>query len=494
MLRGDLRDKIRELWDRFWSGGIANPLTAVEQISYLIFLKRLEDIDDMEAQRAARNGLQYESRFLGYDGCRWTALRELQPEVMLERYRREVFPFLKGLPFQSDGFAHAMRDAVCLIPKASLLAAAVSIIDTLPFNDDEHDVQGDFYELLLQELSLAGKNGQFRTPRHIVQMMVELVNPQPADSVCDPAAGTAGFLVSAYRWVCTRVEQEKSFLQPHDSQYVAYDFDSTMVRLGIMNMMLHGIRTPAFHYQDALSYGLNANRHFDVILANPPFTGSLDESTINKDVLALPTTKTELLFIELCLSLLRQAGRMAVIVPEGVLFGSTRAHAELRARLVRDNNLRAVISLPPGVFKPYTGVKTAILYVEKGGSTDNVLYYEVTGDGYTLDNKRIPSPESNDLLYVPQAFRKLVLGSKEPWSSLAAEQIVRDQAWIVSRSEIEAHGFDLTSRAYKPQTETEQQLDDPHRIIGRLRSLEAEISDRLSMVELMMLRDDRRDE
>ncbi len=509
MLKSELKQKIDDLWDRFWSGGIANPLSAIEQISYLIFLKRLEDLDTHEAALAKRHQRTFTSYFEGHDDCRWSFIKEQYPDRMLELVRDKAFPFLKDLRTNGNTFSEAMKDAVFIIPKASLLSSAVAIIDTLPISDQNFDMQGDLYEYLLSELNLAGKNGQFRTPRHIIRIMVELANPRLGEWIFDPAAGTGGFLVAAYQWILkantppetVRIDSDGSWhsltgeLIGRDKhqwslldgeRFIGRDFDTTMVRLGLMNMMLHGIRHPEFRYRDTLSKSFDLQPKFDVILANPPFTGNIDKSDINNELLKLPTTKTELLFVELCIELLETGGRCAIIVPEGVLFGSTKAHQELRQKLVIENQIEAIISLPGGCFKPYTGVKTAILFFTRGGATKQVWFYEVTGDGYTLDDKREPYPTHNDLRFVPQGYRLLVQGEQEAWESDEARSVVQRQSWIATREEIAGHKYNLAASIYRPRTAEEKEYEDPRNIMARVRALEVQLHDKLDLIETMM--------
>jgi type I restriction enzyme M protein len=509
MLAPELERKIDDLWNRFWSGGIANPLSAIEQISYLIFLKRLEDLDNDEEALAMRQGRAYASFFEGHAECRWSSLKEQSPERLLELMHDKAFPFLKNLKTNGNTFPEAMKDAVFIIPKASLLSSAVDIIDTLPISDQNFDVQGDLYEYLLSELNLAGKNGQFRTPRHIIRIMVELTNPQVGEWIFDPAAGTGGFLVAAYQWILKtktppdvvrtdedglwhqltgeligRAKEQWALLD--GDRFVGRDFDTTMVRLGLMNMLLHGIRHPEFRYKDTLSKSFDSGRKYDVILANPPFTGNIDKSDINTDLLTLPTTKTELLFAELCMALLETGGRCAIIVPEGVLFGSTNAHKELRRKLVEENQVEAIISLPGGCFKPYTGVKTAILFFTKGGSTQRIWFYEVTGDGYTLDDKRIRDAERNDLRFAPQAYRILVQGAQEAWESDEAQTIADKQSWTATADEVASRDYNLAASAYRPRSTEEQEYEDPRKVMVRIRGLEAQFQEKLDTIEKML--------
>ncbi len=413
-----LKSNIDALWDRFWSGGIANPVTAIEQMSYLIFLKRLEDTDNARANAAKRRGQEYKSVFeqkvndLKKDEvrkCRWSYWSQLPGEQMLKHVRDVVFEFLRNLGGETSTFTQHMQDAVFIIPKPSLLQEAVKIIDDLHISEQNIDVQGDLYEYLLMQLTTAGKNGQFRTPRHIIRMMVKLVNPKVGERICDPAAGTGGFLVNAYEHILEsntspdvleydeegkphhligdRITNKKLIAFLKSKALTGYDFDATMTRIGAMNLMLHGIDNPNFRYMDSLSKSFNEKQQYDVILANPPFKGSIDKGDIN-DRFSLKTTKTELLFLELMHDLLVIGGRCSVIVPDGVLFGTSNAHIDARKILVDTCKLEGVISMPSGVFKPYAGVSTAVLVFQKGGTTDNVWFYDMQADGYSLDDKR----------------------------------------------------------------------------------------------------------
>lgn len=422
MLSPKLASSIRELWNHFWAGGIANPLTAIEQITYLVFLKRLEDLDRQRAQAAERTKRDYASIYAGENGetYRWSYIRRLPSEERLNHVRGAVFDWMKNQKDAGD----RMRDAVFVIPSANLLHRAIEIIDGLFVTSRNEDTIGDIYEMLLSEIAEAGKNGQFRTPRHIIRAMCDLVDPQIGETICDPACGTGGFLVNAYQHMLKTSTSRESLqfeadgtalnlygdkLSPEQFQELrhnrlyGFDFDRTMVRLGWMNMKLHGLENPRVNYADALSSRfyemVEAGKvgGYDVALANPPFKGNIDTSDIGKSVQSLGTTKTELLFVDLILELLQVGGRAAVIVPEGVLFGSTGAHKTLRRTLVTENQLDAVISLPGGVFQPYTGVKTSILIFNKGGKTEEVWFYELAADGYTLNAKRDPNPQRNDL-------------------------------------------------------------------------------------------------
>ena len=420
---------IQKLWDAFWSGGISNPLTAIEQITYLVFLKRLEDLDNLAVRQATRRASIYDQAYsvggTSYPGddFRWSNISQRTGDDLFTHMRGPVFEWMKEM---DDADQERMRDAVFLIPNVNLLTRAMKTIDGLFVTERNQDTLGDIYENLLKEIAVAGKNGQFRTPRHIIRAMCDLVDPQYGESICDPACGTGGFLVNAYQHILkshtspdilhfaadgTPIDAIGDRLTPDQHEALrsnhlhGFDFDRTMVRLGWMNLIQHGLESPDIRYADTLGSIFNERvaeggdlcESFDIVLANPPFTGSIDKSDVGPTLKPLDSTKTELLFVELILQLLKPGGRAAVIVPEGVLFGSTKAHKALRRKLVEENELRAVISLPGGVFQPYTGVKTSIIVVQKGGRTETVWFYDVAADGESLNAKRTPQPEKNDL-------------------------------------------------------------------------------------------------
>lgn len=424
MLSTQIKSEINNLWDKFWSGGIANPLTAIEQISYLLFMKRIDELDLKRKADAEFLGQKYTSIFDGVDESgepnehkRWSYFKQLEGGEMLKHVQEKVFPFIKNLKNGNQVFSEHMKDAVFIIPKASLLVEAVNIIDNI-YSEIEReqregqsfqDTQGDVYEYLLSEIASAGKNGQFRTPRHIIQMICSLVNPKLGEEICDPACGTGGFLLGAYQHILTqhtseqyldkdengivkgllgdKLTDERQWQVLKEKMFYGYDFDTTMVRIGLMNLMLHGIDHPNIDYMDTLSKKYDQINQYDVVIANPPFTGSIDKGDINENLL-LNTTKTELLFVNQIYNILRLGGRAGVVVPDGVLFGTTQAHIKLRRILIEQCELKAVISLPVGVFLPYADASTAVLIFVKGGTTENVWFYEVQNDGYTLDDKR----------------------------------------------------------------------------------------------------------
>ncbi len=452
----ELKSKIDQLWNKFWSGGISNPLTAIEQITYLLFMKRLDELDQKRQADAEWTGENYTSKFIGswippeYRSqqepekfaidkrtLRWSEFKRIQAEEMLQHVQGKVFPFLKDLNGAESNFTHHMKNAVFIIPKPALLVEAVKTIDDI-FEVMERDsrengqafqdIQGDVYEMLLSEIATAGKNGQFRTPRHIIKLMADLVQPQLGHKIADPACGSGGFLLGAYQYIVTQlaIKAGSKDLTPDEDGFVrtsvaaaltekaqailasslwGYDIDATMVRLGLMNLMMHGIDEPHIDYKDTLSKSYTEESKYDIVMANPPFTGSIDKGDIN-EALQLGTTKTELLFVENIYRLLKKGGTACVIVPQGVLFGSGGAFKALRQMLVERCDLKAVITLPSGVFKPYAGVSTAILLFTKvwgpkdkvtQPATEHVWFYEMAADGYSLDDKR-SKQEGNGVL------------------------------------------------------------------------------------------------
>ena len=413
MITGALRSQIDKLWTEFWTGGITNPLTVIEQISFLMFSRLLDITETRSEKRATRSGKPFSGKFSSkQQRLRWSNYKNLSAEQMLKTVRDEVFPHFRDLGDDESTFSEYMKDAQLFIQKPSLLVSAVNMIDALPLT--EGDTKGDLYEYLLSKLTQAGINGQFRTPRHIIRLMVDLVEPKPNEVVCDPACGTAGFLVGVMQHLLENFTSPQGVIKHDDGQktysgdllepyrkhiqtklFHGYDFDTTMLRIAAMNMMLHGVESPDIHYQDTLSnsfpekYPKQATDGFDVILANPPFKGSLDEADVHSSITGkVKTKKTELLFVALILRMLKLGGRAACIVPDGVLFGSSNAHRDLRKLLVDENQLEAIISMPAGVFKPYAGVSTAIVIFTKGGKTDRVWFYKMESDGFSLDDKR----------------------------------------------------------------------------------------------------------
>jgi type I restriction enzyme M protein len=494
------KSDIDKLWTEFWTGGITNPLTVIEQISFLMFARLLDVQETTGERKAERTKKPFKGRFEGKDDPRrWKSFKQLKAEKMLEVVRDKVFPHFRKLNGGTT-FAEYMQDAQLMVQKPSLLVSAVGMIDRLPIT--EGDAKGDLYEYLLSKLTTAGINGQFRTPRHIIRFMVEMLEPRPTEVVGDPACGTAGFLVGVMQYLLEKHTSEAGKLEGEHGAIIytgdlleehrkhiqhgmfhGFDFDATMLRIASMNLMLHGVDNPAIHYQDTLSktfpekFPKQARDGFDVVLANPPFKGSLDEVDVHPSLTqAVKTKKTELLFVALVLRMLKQGGRSATIVPDGVLFGSSKAHKALRQLLVKENQLEAVISLPSGVFKPYAGVSTAILVFSKGGKTDSVFFYDVGADGFSLDDKRDPVA-ANDLP-----------GALERWRKKNKKKDVDRTAkhFMVPRKEIEEKDFDLSINRYKEVKHVEVEFAPPKEIIAKLRALEGEIAKDLAELEGML--------
>ncbi|WP_240607156.1 type I restriction-modification system subunit M [Cryobacterium aureum] len=465
VVTGELKSQIDKVWNAFWTGGIANPVEVIEQITYLLFIRRLDDLHTLAENKANRTGQPIENRVFpegqddtgraprDYNDLRWSVFSNRSPDEMFTIVGQHVFPFLQQLGEKGSSYARNMKDARFTIPTPALLVKVVDLLAAIPMED--RDTKGDVYEYMLSKLATAGTNGQFRTPRHIIKLMVDMTAPTPADTIIDPAAGTAGFLVVAGEYlrehnpeIFTDAATRAHFNGP---AFTGYDSDAAMARIGSMNLMLHGVDNPTMERGDSLGELHPTTESYSLVLANPPFAGSLDYETTAKDLLdVVKTKKTELLFLVLMLRMLKNGGRAAVIVPDGVLFGSSKAHKELRRILVEDHKLDAVVKLPSGVFKPYAGVSTAILFFTKtsSGGTDNVWFYDVQADGFSLDDKRTELDaavhEQNNL---PDAFAR--------WSSLAgpdSPELTRAhtaQSFMVPKAEIAAQGYDLSLNRYK---------------------------------------------
>jgi type I restriction enzyme M protein len=454
---------VNGLWERLWAGGVANPLTAIEQISYFIFLKRL---DDLERQaRGKRKG----KIFASHPSLRWDSLKKQPDQEKLRLLETELIPLLTEAGVGPD-FQRAMRDATFAIPKASLVGDSMKAIDELGLGSHDLDLQGDIYEELLRQLQLSGKNGQFRTPRHVIKAIVDLVGPKDKQVICDPAAGTAGFLVEAH----SRVKD------PRDEDFLAYDFDPSMVRLGIMNMVLHGIEKPHMRYTDALSASFDWPE-VDLVLANPPFTGNLDREDKNPD-LDLSTNRTELLFLELCRRMVRPGGQAAIIVPEGILFGRSKAHVEARRRWLRQG-VRAIISLPSGVFRPYTNVKTAILFGAGEGGTEQVWFCPITTDGFTLDDRRDPLAGDNDLAHMAEAIKSRLRG-KLPRKKAA--RALAESMWSASIEEIASREWSLAPATYQRLDAFEVSQTDPLELLRQIGELDGAFRRELDEVKAIL--------
>jgi type I restriction enzyme M protein len=507
MITGPLRARVDKLWEEFWTGGITNPLTVIEQISFLAFA-RLLDIRESTDEKKWRR-LHPNRPFKGVFGrdeqeLRWQNFTKLGGEAMLPLVRDRVFPHFRQLGPEGGTFGEYMKDAQLLIQKPSLLVSATAMIEHLPLTGG--DTKGDLYEYLLGKLTTAGINGQFRTPRHIINLIVDLVEPRPDDVVGDPACGTGGFLVGVMEYLKEKYTSEAGrlleetdgmkiyhntadLLEPYRQHvqtrmFHGFDFDVTMLRIAAMNLMLHGVDKPDIHYMDTLSNSFPdrfpqfASDSVTLALANPPFKGSLDASDVHPSLTGkVKTRKTELLFLMLLLRMLKLGGRCGVIVPDGVLFGSSKAHVELRKMLIEENQLDAVVKLPAGVFKPYAGVSTAVLLFTKGGKTEHVWFYEVQYDGFSLDDKRDPTPEQNDLPDV-----RLRWASRDPKKDTDRTA----KAFFVPKADIVRENYDLSLGRYKEVIHEEVKYDPPKVILKRLKKLEQDIAADLEDLEVML--------
>ncbi|AZO65125.1 class I SAM-dependent DNA methyltransferase [Mesorhizobium sp. M6A.T.Cr.TU.016.01.1.1] len=524
MITGQLRSKIDAVWNAFWAGGIANPLEVIEQITYLLFMRGLDESQQLAENKANRTGKPIERRIfpegkdgigkdggVAYEQMRWSRLKNSDAATMFKIVAEHVFPFLRTMA--EDGTAHTthMKGARFTIPSPALLVKVVDLIDKLPMQD--RDTKGDLYEYMLSKIASAGQNGQFRTPRHIIALMVEMTAPTPKDIVCDPACGTCGFLVAAGEYL--RDNHPKMFHDQgsrdhfNEEMFHGFDFDNTMLRIGSMNMTLHGVEDPDIRYKDSLSQEHAGDEdRYSLVLANPPFAGSLDYETTAKDLLSIvKTKKTELLFMALFLKLLKPGGRAAVIVPDGVLFGSSTAHKAIRKMLVDDHRLDGIVKLPSGVFRPYAGVSTAIMLFTKtnSGGTDHVWFYDCQADGFSLDDKRSallpsekigPTPghyEAGHFVNLPLTDEEL---AKNNLPDIAARWAERNgtererprtaQSFCVPKVDIAATGYDLSINRYKEVVHQAQEHRPPKEIIAELKSLEKEIAEGLEELGAML--------
>jgi len=508
MLTGELRSQVDKVWDSFWSGGISNPLEIIEQITYLLFLRRLDDLQTLEENRSARLGKPLAKRFFPegadsksckYEDMRWSRLKNMAPQEMFNVMSDHVFPFLRDIGGDGSTYSKQMQGARFTIPTPMLLSTAIDLLDQIPM--DDRDTKGDLYEYMLGKLASAGQNGQFRTPRHIIRLMVELTAPTAKDTICDPASGTCGFLVNASEYmrethpeVLTDATSREHF---HNSMFHGYDFDNTMLRIGSMNMLLHGVENPVITYRDSLSQDFAVEEEkYSLILANPPFAGSINIANAAKDLLAIVNTKkTELLFLALFLKLLKPGGRAAVIIPDGVLFGNSKAHKQIRRMLVEEQKLEGVISLPGGVFMPYAGVSTAILLFTKtnSGGTDSVWFYDILADGWSLDAKRQPLLDLEKLGSSPlkQLSEYEHLKNNLPdvvsrWKEREGKERSNNktaQSFVVSKADIIANDYDLSLNRYKEVVHQAIEHIPPIRLIAELKQLESEIQQNLSELE-----------
>ncbi len=487
MITGEIRNEVDQLWNTFWTGGISNPLSVIEQITYLLFAKRIDELHTARESKANILGGEIENPIFSKHNqhLRWSNFKDFEPAKMFKTFQEEVFPFIKDMNGAAgSSYTKFMSDAVFMIPNAALLDKVVEKIDKIPMKD--RDTKGDLYEYMLSKIASAGTNGQFRTPRHIIKMMVELAAPTPKDVIADPACGTCGFLVAAaeyieetYPDILVKPDQKHHF---HNKMFHGSDFDSSMLRIGAMNMTLHGIENPVIESRDSLSEVDSSTREaYSLILANPPFTGSLDYETTAKDLLeTTKTKKTELLFLSLFLKQLEKGGRCAVIVPDGVLFGSSKAHVDIRKALVEDHKLDAVISMPSGVFKPYAGVSTAILMFTRtdSGGTGKVFFYDMEADGFSLDDKR-DAIEPND---IPDIVKKYQDFKKD----ISKFDDKKAKAFSVSKKDLAANKYDLSLNRYKEVEYEEVSYDPPHMILDQLDALETDIQRELAELRGML--------
>lgn len=514
MLSNQLKSDINKLWNKFYSRGISNPITAIEQISYLLFMRRLDDTDALEKAKALFSEQPFKSIFEENQDCRWSHFSQLDPDSMLKLVSEKAFPFIKTINDPSQPYTRYMKDAIFIINNSALLDEAVKAIDEIyveiktqqDAGQQFQDTQGDLYEYLISEISSAGKNGQFRTPRHLIQFMCEILDPDWTDKICDPACGTGGFLVGAYQHILTKyssideITEDENGLKRfkkyggdtisrnevwetlHEKTFFGYDVDQTMVRIGLMNLMLHGIKIPQIENTDTLSKAYDqkyADGEYSIIMANPPFTGRIDKGGMS-DRLKIDGTQSELLFLVRISRMLRSGGKAAVIIPEGVLFGGSKNQMATREILLKDNQLEAVISLPSGAFKPYTGVKTAILIFTKVEEdsptwhTEKVWFYELINDGYSLDDNRRKLAE-NPLPIAVNAYQNRATNTP----------IERKNHFFVPIDEIKNNDLDLSYNRYREFEYEEQTYEPPQDILKALFVLEDEI--RIDMEELKNL-------
>jgi len=486
MITGEIKNKIDQIWDSFWTGGITNPMDVLEQMTYLFFMKMLDDKQIKQEASAALFGNSIQDalfkqghwhnpdtdRDVPYPSMRWSVFKNYAPDIMFKTVRENVFVFIKNLNGgKESAYSKYMTDAAFKIPNSHVLVKIVDGIDSLDMNN--RDTMGDVYEYVLGKMAASGNNGQFRTPRHIIRMMVEMMEPTLSDEMCDPAMGSGGFIVECAKYIGERYKNEllKSANMDHykSTMFSGFDTDQTMLRIGAMNLLLHGVDSPGIAYRDSLSSDNTDSERYSLIMANPPFAGSLDNEIINKNLLAIaPTKKTELLFLSLFVRSLRKGGRCASIVPDGVLFGNSRGHKSVRRELVDHQRLQAVISMPAGVFQPYSGVSTAILVFTKtnAGGTDQVWFYDMKADGFSLDQKRTPTSE-NDIPDVVQRFKNL---------EGEANRSRKDKSFLVPVEEIRANDYDLSINKYKEVERVKVEYEAPSVILDRMETMENEIT------------------
>ena len=487
MITGDIKNRIDAIWDTFWTGGITNSITVLEQMTYLFFMKMLDDAQRTKEANANAFGVAVKDptfpsgswhnpdsdRDVPYQNLRWSVFKNMDPETMYRTVSRDAFVFIKTLGGgRESAYSRFMGSATFLIQSPRTLVRLVEGIDSLDMNN--RDTMGDVYEYVLGKMAASGNNGQFRTPRHIIRMMVELMQPTLDDSICDPAMGSAGFIVESAKYIQQHYARE--LLRRENADHYrsgmlhGFDTDATMLRIGAMNLMLHGVDNPDIAYRDSLSTDNTDADRYTLCLANPPFTGSLDYDAVSKNLLAISKTKkTELLFLALFVRSLQVGGRCASIVPDGVLFGNSTGHRSIRRELIDHQRLQAVISMPSGVFKPYAGVSTAILIFTKtnAGGTDQVWFYDMRADGFTLDDKRTPTPDNDDIPDIVHRYHHL---------ADEAARTRRDQSFLVPVDEIRANDYDLSINKYKEVEKVQVTYEDPATVLARIEDLQKDIN------------------
>ncbi len=498
MITGELKNKIDGLWDVFAAGGLVNPLDVIEQITYLMFIHDLDDSDNKKARESEMLGLPHQSMFgaevkiggrtIEGSHLKWSVFHDFPADRMYSVMQEWVFPFIKTLHSdKNSAYSKYMDDAIFKLPTPLLLSKVVDSLDEIYRLMNEiqtADVRGDVYEYLLSKIAQSGLNGQFRTPRHIIRMMVEMMDPSADEMICDPACGTSGFLVASGEYLKENKKEEIFYDRIKKNHYMnsmfyGYDMDRTMLRIGAMNMMTHGIDNPCIMYKDSLSDQNSDKDKYSLVLANPPFKGSLDAESVSGDLLKVcKTKKTELLFLTLFLRILKIGGRCACIVPDGVLFGSSKAHKSIRQEIVENQRLEAVISMPSGVFKPYAGVSTAILIFTKTehGGTDNVWFYDMQADGFSLDDKRSPIAE-NDIPDIIGRFRNLdkEIGRKRT-----------DKSFMVPKKDIVDNAYDLSINKYKEVEYVPVEYPPTSEIMEKILELDAQIAKELEELKAML--------
>lgn len=494
MITGELKNKVDTIWQDIWTGGITSPITVLEQITYLLFMKLLDDNQLKREAGANALGVKIKNPVFkdgecvvsevpkvvcDYRNLRWNVFHNFAPEAMLSNIQNNVFPFIKQIGEGRDtAFSRYMKNAIFLIPTADVLVSVVDNIDSMDLNNK--DIMGDVYEYLLGKIASAGDNGQFRTPRHIIRMIIELMKPTLHDRILDPAMGSAGFLVESAAYVSEKYQRELMRTDNAEkyktTMFTGYDTDQSMLRIGAMNMMLHGVEDPKITYLDSLSAKNEERSEYTLIMANPPFTGSVFENSISPDLHALcKTKKTELLFLALFIKMLKTGGRCASIVPDGVLFGSSKAHKAIRKELVENQKLEAIISMPSGVFKPYAGVSTAIMIFTKtnAGGTDKVWFYDMKADGFSLDDKR-SKIEQNDIPDIVSRFNNLKDEEKRERT---------DPSFFVPKDEIVSNDYDLSINKYKKIEYVREEYPPTLEILAEIKALEKEIQEGLDELE-----------